>query len=289
LDSNGNPILDLNVNADGRLINPNGVNPDQRLLFGDDGFLYGATEAGGVNGTGVIYRVPVSGGSVQVLKTFDVSPPIITDSTDPNFGKTRTNTTGAYPTGPLLNINGTLYGTTTTLGVNGVGTAFSMVPDGSGFNAFHAFIAAECSTPSGQLILDTSGMLIGTCQLGGTVPPDRIITGVTTPTPAGNIFQLSLDGTTFNQLYAFAAEEQATKGANPGLGVVRLTDGNLYGVAGGGVNGSGMIFKYGDAVVTTGNVQGTPPPIKNGGALEWSLIATLALMGRIRKSLGVSR
>jgi len=135
VDENGDPIFEngvqkteFDVNPDGRLKNPDGVNPNQRLLLGTDGRLYGVTTNGGANGTGVIFSLMTDGSDFEHIE-FNASPETIgappadethdpADPLDPYFGynKRKLNVSGGYPSTSLVQIGGNIYGTTSALG-----------------------------------------------------------------------------------------------------------------------------------------------------------------------------
>jgi uncharacterized repeat protein (TIGR03803 family) len=85
-------------------------------LISVHGTLYGTTASGGArgcfssDGCGTVYSV-TTGGTEQVLHAF------YTNGSD-----------GRYPTSNLLNVNGTLYGTTVYGGTHGAGTVYAITP-----------------------------------------------------------------------------------------------------------------------------------------------------------------
>lgn len=87
-----------------------GSNPYAAPLIAVKGTLYGTTYSGGANGTGTVFSITPSG-TETVLHSFGGS------SGD-----------GTNPYGGLVNVNGTLYGTTEHGGTNGSGTVFSLKP-----------------------------------------------------------------------------------------------------------------------------------------------------------------
>jgi len=81
------------------------------LVLGSDGNLYGATQVGGANGGGTIFKVTLSG-QFTVLYNFCAA----TNCLD-----------GSNPVTPLVQAtNGDFYGTTPYGGANGSGTLFSL-------------------------------------------------------------------------------------------------------------------------------------------------------------------
>ena len=120
-------------------------------LIAVNGTLYGTTLAGGQpgcsSGCGVIYSV-TTGGQETVLYRF-------TGGSD-----------GGNPNASLLDVNGALYGTTTSGGGSaGYGTIFSMSTSG-GVQVLHSFGGADGATPQADLI-ENNGTLYGTTFSGG--------------------------------------------------------------------------------------------------------------------------
>jgi uncharacterized repeat protein (TIGR03803 family) len=79
-------------------------------LLDVNGTLYGTTEYGGTIGYGTIFSITTSG-KETVLHSFTGKPG-----------------DGANPQAGLVDVNGTLYGTTSSGGANGYGTVFSITP-----------------------------------------------------------------------------------------------------------------------------------------------------------------
>ena len=74
---------------------------------------------------------------------------------------------GGHPSASLLNVSGTLYGTTSLGGAYGKGTVFSMTLSGNE-RVLHSFgYGADGATPLAGLI-DVKGTLYGTTSAGGT-------------------------------------------------------------------------------------------------------------------------
>lgn len=74
---------------------------------------------------------------------------------------------GAYPTASLIEVGGTLYGTTFEGGTNEYGTIFSITKSGTE-TVLHSFAGgSDGAYPSASLI-DVGGTLYGTTENGGT-------------------------------------------------------------------------------------------------------------------------
>ena len=142
----------------------NGGSPYSGLVNDSDGNLYGTTSTGGANGTGTIYRIAASGTNPQTPTTL-YSFSALTNGT---------NSDGAAPEAALFpGTNGVLYGTTTTGGVNGNGTAFEISTAGT-FVPLYSFSASTNGTnsdgavPTGTLYTGTDPYIYGTASTGGT-------------------------------------------------------------------------------------------------------------------------
>jgi uncharacterized repeat protein (TIGR03803 family) len=165
-------------------------------LIALNGRLYGTTSLGGDNGDGTVFSI-TSDGKERVLHNFG-----------PLSGRD-----GVYPAGPLIDVNGTLYGTTADGGNPGGGTLFS-VTTGGAERVLHDFgkSIGSGSSPAAPLIL-VNGMLYSTTDDGGR----RMYNGT--------VFKTSLSGKT-RTLYSFGRD--VNDGAFPSTGVVEV-NGVLYG------------------------------------------------------------
>jgi uncharacterized repeat protein (TIGR03803 family) len=86
-----------------------GSNP-YAVLLNVKGTLYGTTSAGGTYGKGTVFRMSLTGTNEKVLHTFGHG-----------FD-------GATPLAGLIDVKGTLYGTTSAGGKHGDGTVFALTP-----------------------------------------------------------------------------------------------------------------------------------------------------------------
>jgi uncharacterized repeat protein (TIGR03803 family) len=154
-------------------------------------------------------------------------------------------TDGSGPSGTMVDIGGTLYGTTNVGGTGpcttvfthpqliGCGTIFSISPDGTERVLYNFTGGADGSFPMSGLI-NVSGTLYGIAS--GSLPEAPGAYGVT---PA-SIFSVTPSGT-FTVLYTF---ELGPKGATPYAGLTYL-NGYLYGTtATGGAHRQGTIFRF---------------------------------------------
>lgn len=146
-------------------------------------------------------------------------------------------TNGATPYGSLIEgTDGRLYGVTLEGGLTntafpqGVGTVFRLNKDGSGFATIHYFDPSnnDGQRPSAALLEDkTTGTLYGTTMYGGV-------------TNQGTIYQLNKDGSGYGIIRSFLSG--ADDGGNPQGGLLKASDGALYGTASDS-SGGGQLFK----------------------------------------------
>jgi uncharacterized repeat protein (TIGR03803 family) len=171
------------------------------------GVLYGTTNFGGSKclyslGCGTVFSI-TSSGSENVLHTFTGSPD------------------GGNPYASLINVKGTLYGTTSRGGSDsscgtahlGCGTVYSISPTGSEKVMYSFTDVPDGSYPTASLI-DVSGRLYGTTSLGGYSPCGG----------CGTVYSVSKNGKE-TVLHAFTGDDDS---AIPRAALINL-DGTLYG------------------------------------------------------------
>jgi uncharacterized repeat protein (TIGR03803 family) len=131
---------------------------------------------------------------------------------------------GVYPYADLINVGGTLYGTTFLGGADNKGTVFASTTSGTE-TVLHSFTGGtDGAYPYAGLIF-VGGKLYGTTESGGA-------------NNDGTVFKLTTSGTE-TVLYSFAG---GTDGALPLADLVNV-GGTLYGTtAQGGASGYGTIF-----------------------------------------------
>jgi uncharacterized repeat protein (TIGR03803 family) len=222
------------------------------------GTFYGTTDLGGSpsacqGGCGIVYSVTVNG-SEKVLHIFGGS----------NDGRS--------PYAGLIDVDGTLYGTTSDGGANLEGTVFAITTSGTE-RVLYSFGAGSADGAGPQDLIDVNGTLYGTTNYGGTKNGGTVFsitkTGKETvlynfgssceafPQGAltyvngtlygttsafnscnGTIFSLTLDGNE-TVLHSFGG---GTDGSNPQAGLINVK-GTLYGTTeAGGANGFGTVF-----------------------------------------------
>jgi uncharacterized repeat protein (TIGR03803 family) len=183
------------------------------------GTLYGTTYGGGAYGRGRCGPYRCSGdGSV-----FSITP----------AGKKRTlhsfgsGSDGVNPQAGLLNVNGTLYGTTFGGGKHpNCGTVFSISPAGDERVLYSFGAAGDGCGPAADLIF-VHGRLYGTTGYGGAYDSK------------GTVFGISLTGSGERVLHSFSGGKD---GANPQAALLNL-GGTLYGTTQkGGTSNLGTVF-----------------------------------------------
>jgi uncharacterized repeat protein (TIGR03803 family) len=171
-------------------------------LIDVNGTLYGTTEAGGSHssyGPGAVFSISTTG-TEKVLFYF-------------------LGSNGAVPEAGLIDVNGTLYGTTAYGGADGGGTAFGItIP-------LHSFGSGSDGSRPAAPLLNVKGTLYGTTGGGGTYGK-------------GTVFSMSLTGKE-KVLHSFG---YGSDGATPLAGLINVK-GTLYGTtSAGGTNGKGTVF-----------------------------------------------
>jgi uncharacterized repeat protein (TIGR03803 family) len=198
-------------------------------LVNVNGTLYGTTTSSGKGwgcngGCGVVYSISTNG-TEMVLHKFTGYP-----------------SDGSFPVGRLIDVNGTLYGTTKNGGSNGFGTVYSISTTGKE-SVLHSFnlssSRSDGATPFAGLI-DVNGTLYGTTFAGGQ-------------DYGGTVYSISTTGLE-KVLYSFA---DGSDGYQPVAGLIAV-NGMLYGTTeqGGGLGGCtpggcGTVYR----VSTTGKEQ----------------------------------
>lgn len=213
----------FSVNTDGTgfttLYNFTGVNGDGDTPYAGvvlcSNVLYGATSAGGNNGSGTLFSLRTDGSAFTNFYEFT--------ATDPD---TFANSDGSVPLASLILSGSTLFGTAGGGGLSGAGTVFSVNTDGSNFQTLYSFGFFDGYVPEAPLALDGT-VLYGTTSQGGQ-------------NFDGNVFSIDTNTLIFADLYDFT-------GVNDGAYItagVAPTNGMLYGASEfAGTNGSGTIYE----------------------------------------------
>jgi uncharacterized repeat protein (TIGR03803 family) len=190
-----------------------GKNPRAGVIDVKD-TLYGTTVHGGTASCycGTVFKVTLSGAE-RVLHSFAGEP----DGVGPEYG--------------LLDVNGTLYGTTANGGASGNGAVFAITTSGTE-TMLHSFAGApDGANPKGGLI-NVNGTLYGTTYSGGTHCSSR--------GGCGTVFTITPSGAEA-VLHSFKGGSR--DGEYPAQAALLDVNGMLYGTTKrGGTNNLGTVF-----------------------------------------------
>jgi uncharacterized repeat protein (TIGR03803 family) len=191
---------------------PDGETPYAPLIQDAAGNLYGTTYGGGLSGSGTVFKVDASGNET-VLYSF-------------TGGADESNPYG----GVIRDAAGNLYGTT-YLGGKGAGVVFTINTTGQESVLYSFTGRTDGGYPRAGLVQDGKGNLYGTTE-GGGLPSCE----------CGVVFKVHTNGEE-TVLHSFA---NVGDGAYPYAGLIRDSQGNLYGTTSGGGLSScecGVVFK----------------------------------------------
>lgn len=191
---------------------PDAASPYAALIIGSDGFLYGSTPHGGTANTGTVFKLKSDNSEYSVLHSLVEGD-------------------GRHAFARLTEgMDGALFGTTALGGAADQGTLFKINKDGTRWGVIHDFTGLEGdgSRPSANanLVLGGDGALYGTTYSGGLVN-------------AGTIFRVDENG--LNVVYSMTGEHD--DGANPYAGLIKASDGALYGTTLNGGLTCGSVFR----------------------------------------------
>ncbi len=197
------------------------------VVVGRDGWLYGATGAGGSNGMGTLYRLNPAGPGHTILKHFEAS------EGSPRYPQELVQASDGY----LYGIGAGGYGAGTILHPNGTGTIFRIATNGADFAVLKAFPeAGDDGGPPTSLMEGKDGVLYGVTYYWGGQGD------------VGRVFCIGKDGLGYRTLKRFA--QAPGEGARP-VSVLEGSDGLLYGTTeqGGlgdaGFGNGGTVFRLG--------------------------------------------
>jgi uncharacterized repeat protein (TIGR03803 family) len=176
------------------------------------GTMYGTTYAGGANGYGAVFSLNPKSGAETVLYSFQ------------NNGSD-----GQSPKAGLIDVQGTLYGTTLAGGSQGVGTVFSVDPATGAEKIVYSFqnSGSDGQSPVAGLI-DVNGTLYGATEFGGAAG-------------LGTLFAINLTTGAESVVHVFGG---GSDGREPVAGLVNVS-GTLYGTTlSGGASGGGTVFSF---------------------------------------------
>jgi len=218
-----------------------GASPQGHLIVDTAGNLYGTTGNGGSAGRGIAFELIDNGG--KKIRTLKVLYNFNSQSGDGYYPASGLTYVGAASGIPYDGVS-PLFGTTTDGGAHAGGTAFELTNDGGSWSEtiiynFCSKVAGVCRDgriPSAGMIVDGSGGLFGTAQLGGQYGH-------------GIIFKLEEAAGSWTEtvLHSFCAEANCADGQYPSGKLVMDGAGNLFGTMGSGgtANGGccGFIYK----------------------------------------------
>jgi uncharacterized repeat protein (TIGR03803 family) len=196
--------------------------------------LYGTTTQGGAGGFGVVFALTPDGGNWDYAVLHDFCP------------RKDSCRDGARPWGDVLaDPAGNLFGTTLGGGYDFNGVLYELSP-GSGGGAWtetilHRFCrkksCADGASPTGSLVMDTAGALLGTTHTTGHCPKRYVYCGAAFALlPAGTKSPLTV-------LYSFCSLGHCDDGNGPDQLTLDAA-GNLFGTTDlGGTKGHGTVFE----------------------------------------------
>lgn len=179
-----------------------------------DGALYGTTVHGGVASCycGTVFEVTLSGAEI-VLHSFTGAP----DGFGPEYG--------------LLDVNGTLYGTTASGGAHGDGTVFAITTSGKE-TVLHSFAGEPDGADPKASLTNVNGTLYGTTYSGGA--------NCSPSGGCGTVFTITKSGRE-TVLYSFKGG--SGDGEHPTQSALVDVNGTLYGTSKrGGADNRGTVF-----------------------------------------------
>jgi uncharacterized repeat protein (TIGR03803 family) len=138
--------------------------------------LYGTTESGEANNDGAVFSIAVTGGSPELLASFN-------------------STNGASPMAGLTVVGNTFYGTTDKGGSNSDGTVFSLTPN--------PIISLTATTPT------AFGSKVGTLTLTGGRGSYTVGSASFAATPTGYLAVSGFNPSTDTEVYALEITDSA--------------------------------------------------------------------------------
>ncbi len=192
----------------------NGSNPHGKLLQASSGLIYGTTQTGGTNNSGVL---------------FEFNPASLSFSKKYDFG----GTNGTNPFGGLFEAsNGKLYGMTASGGNprNGMGVIYEYNPTNGAYSKKLDLDNNTGRNPLGRFIEDDNGMLYGMTRFGGGAL-----------NAFGTLFSYDISTNAVSVKVDFGG----SNGREPSGSLLKASNGLLYGMTQeGGDFASGVLFSY---------------------------------------------
>ena len=210
-----------------------GYYPYGDLVQGSDGKLYGWTEDGGVNNSGVLFSMDTDGSNFSVLYAL-CAESNCADGSYPYFGNLTEASDGNY------------YGVTYEGGANDSGEVFSISPGGTYTPIYSMCTLSSCADGYGQyagtLALSSDGNFYGVSDYGGA-------------NDEGVLFQVTTTGT-LTPVYSFCSASACADGSEPDGNLVQMEDGVFYGSTySGGADGDGALFAVSTSPSLAGPLQ----------------------------------
>jgi uncharacterized repeat protein (TIGR03803 family) len=207
------------------------------VVMDGSGNLFGTTFSGGRKNAGVTFELTADTWSQTVLHSF-CRRHGCQDGSYPDSGLAETATGQFVGMAPSGGFDNPIYCDPKKRRLRGCGTIFLESPGRKGGKWNESTLYTFCTTspncadgydPSGLPVFDAQGNLYGTTVAGGN-------------NMRGTIFEVS--GSTLTTLYSFCAQQNCTDGSIPESGVIRDSQGNLFGTtAVGGANDAGVVFE----------------------------------------------
>jgi uncharacterized repeat protein (TIGR03803 family) len=202
-----------------------GAEPESRVIFGPNGWLYGTTSGGGGSGSGTVFSLQPPPG---VCKT------AVCPWTEKVLYRFTGGTDGGSPVGDLIfDQAGNIYGVANNGNGSGrYGLVYELMPSGGGWveNVLYDFSGLGGTYPASGVIFGTTGNLYGTAEYGGS--------------GFGTVYELtpSNGGWTENILYTF---QGGSDGYYPVGGLIFDQSGSLFGTTQGPQDccGGGTVFQ----------------------------------------------
>jgi uncharacterized repeat protein (TIGR03803 family) len=190
----------------------NGAMPDgdfSLTLVGST--LYGETSGGGAHGAGVIFSLPVTGGTPTVLHSFNG---------------------GDYPDGQLILLGSTLYGASNGGGAHGDGSIYSIPLSGGNLTTLYSFTQPSGGPGIGLTLSSDGSTFYGVTPAGGALGTGPFGGG------SGSIFSIPVGGGPLTTLFEF----NGTNGLYPNGNLLQIGS-TLYGtVFEGGTGNRGIVY-----------------------------------------------
>ncbi len=190
--------------------------PNGNLILDGAGNLYGTTQYGGAYNKGTAFELSPGpdGWTEAILHDFGS---FAGDGLIPFFASLTSD------------IGGNLYGTTWQGGSSGGGTVFELSPNGGSWTETVLYSFSGNIYPMAPVTFYNS-KLYGTTFYGGTAN-------------RGTVFELSLSGGVWIEKILYSFGGAPGDGEEPNSGVIPDSQGNLFGVTGGGADYAGIVYK----------------------------------------------